>query len=613
MFMKRITGRLWVAVLLAALAIGVALAFSWQGNRYLLIAPMIGGLNACIFNKKQLVHDTPSSTYTQLCVEDEASASGLINATLAQISKNKEQVGNYQLGYTLYVPLLKLFDVDSGEYKINKDAIGRVVQSINHVERPVILYLFSDHFEVGSKMEELLAKNNENRLYSKHGVIPLDTYYGSKIYPWAFTNTANELTHLREIAVNAVLDEVCLLPRDVQKRVAGVTMLGELHHMFPDFQGGMGFSGDYVISDYSAQSVQDFTTYLGKRYGSIWRLNNYLGSSFKSFEQVKPPAKDIRKDPLKHYWEHLDAYAHGVLPISGWVADRTVGPHDKSWVQLYDNGKFLARVPVAFGRQDVLLAHPELASSDVGWQFNWRYADAPPGLHTIEVLLERGSGPMVRLASRKIAIMERSQAAPGELPVHPLPKTVDASTDILSQVDNPKDQMSYYYNPLAVVWHDFRRQQVTKYLEHFAKIAQSKCIDSDRVYSHQILPFVNPGWDETKFGVGRDLAVPANMALGVSLYGEASYGTSFFDWINESNRRAYGITEFHPLKAMSPAELAFVFDRHYQRNASFLSFFVESVGLSEDPESKPNIFSFDKHNKNAGSDTLYESVKNILQ
>jgi hypothetical protein len=573
---------------------------------------MLGGLNACILKKKELAQYFPNTIYTKACLEDETSASVLVERSLGNISKNTEPVGNFQLGYTLNVPLLHLFELQGEELKINKDAVNRIAKTIKNVDRPVVLYLFSDHFEVDSPVENALAKNPDNLLFSKNGPMPVDSYYGSKVYPWAFTNVNNQVTHLREVAVNAVLDRVCYLPRRIQQRVVGVTLLGELHHMFPDFQGGMGFGGDYVISDYSAISVRDFRRYLSSRYVSIDKLNAVLGSSFSGFDEINPPAKDIRKESLNNYWEHMDAYAHGILPVSGWVAGGSRSAGQRDWIHLYDNGEFFAKVPAAFGRQDVLAAHPELLSPDVGWQFNWRYADLPPGMHTLDVFLARETDALVHLGSRQIAIMERSQSTPRMLPVKPLPHAVGAGKSLLFQVDQPVSLTSYYFNPLAVVWHDFRKYQVTQYLEHFAKIAKGKCIDQDLIYSHQILPFVNPGWDETKFGVGRDLAVPENMRLGISLYGEASYGTSFFDWFKETRRSSYGITEFHPLKAMDAQELKAVFTRHYQNNAQFLSFFAESVGWDENPANRPNIFSFEKKNKNVGSDVLFDSVKEIL-
>jgi hypothetical protein len=164
-----------------------------------------------------------------------------------------------------------------------------------------------------------------------------------------------------------------------------------------------------------------------------------------------------------------------------------------------------------------------------------------------------------------------------------------------------------------VLWHEFRKQQVSQYLAHFGSIAQNKCINPKLIYSHQILPFVNPSWDENKFAVGRDLAVPPTMRLGISLYGESSYGTSFFDWFKGTLRTHYGVTEFHPLRAMKSAELESVLRQHYANNAQFVSFFAEVAGLNEYPGHKPYLFSFDPNNKETGSDVLYESVKEILK
>ena len=154
---------------------------------------------------------------------------------------------------------------------------------------------------------------------------------------------------------------------------------------------------------------------------------------------------------------------------------------------------------------------------------------------------------------------------------------------------------------------------MANYLDHFGKLAKSKCLKPELIYSHQILPFVNPGWDENKYAVGRDLAVPVDLQLGISLYGEASYGTSFFDWFKNTQREHYGITEFHPLRAMQRAELEEVLQHHYRNNAQFLSFFAEVAGLNEFPNHKPYIFSFDPNNKETGSDILYQSVREILK
>ena len=600
--------------LVLLISVSLGLTYAYLGNkRKLLIAPMIGGLDSCIFKKKELAHDTPNAMYTKLCLTDEASSSQLIESTLKNIADKDLLTSNYTLGYTLYVPLLKLFEIKGNNFEINQEAVKRIAKSIANTDRPVILYLFSDHFGVGSPVENLLAGDPENLLQTVKGIMPTDKYYNVNIYPWSFVNTGNPITRLRETAFNAVLDEVCKLPWYVVRRVKGVTLLGELHHMFPDFQGGMGFSGDYLISDYSKHSAAGFRRFLADKYKTLGGLNRYLGSSFSTFDDIEPPGKDIRKDKLRHYWEHMDAYAHGTLPISGWVARGKSDPAGKDWVQIFDNGALVARVPVAYGRQDVLAAHPGLNSSDVGWSYNFNYSAVAPGLHKIDILLERGSAPLTRLASRQIAIMERSQATPQLLPSSELPPFTEVGGSVLFHIDNPVELASYYYNPLATLWHEFRKSQVTNYLAHFGNIAKSKCINPERIYSHQILPFVNPGWDENKYAVGADLAVPPDIRLGISLYGEASYGTSFFDWFKGTQRTSYGVTEFHPLKKMNASELDAVLDHHFRNKAQFISFFVEGTGLDEDPTHKANLFSFDSKNKNAGSDVLFESTRDILK
>lgn len=596
------------AVLLAA-----AIGLYWSNRPRLVLAPMIGGLNACLFSKEQLAHDSPNFGYTRLCLQDKTSASALIETTLRNISDKWLRFDHYELGYTLHVPLLKLFESTPTGFQINREAVQRVVASIENVNRPVVLYLFSDHFSVDSSFERALAKNPANLLMGNKGTLPVDKYYGENVYPWSFVNLDNEITRAREKAFHAVLDGVCSLPLITRRKVIGVTLLGELHHMFPDFQAGMGYSRDYVISDYSQHSVDGFRQFLLARFQTIENLNRALGSSYVNFTGIVPPQKNIRTERLNHYWEHIDAYAHGSLPISGWVAKKPGAPAGRDWVHIYDNGTFLSRVPAAFGRQDVLTAHPELLSADVGWQYNFNYVDAQPGLHTIDLFLETEGQPLQRLGSRKIAIMEKSQATPATLPAKKLPEAAPPKSDIVFQVDSPSDWSSYYYNPLVPLWHEFRKTQVTKYIEHFGSIAKSKCLPAKSIYSHQILPFVNPGWDETRFAVGRDLAVPASVQLGVSLYGEASYGTSFFDWFQSTRRPSYGITEFHPLKGMSSVELKKTFDQHYQNGTKFLSFFVESVDLDDDPTSVPNQFSFDRRNNNAGSSVLFKSTLEILK
>jgi len=578
----------------------------------MLLAPMIGGLDSCLFKKDELAKDLPNSRFTKLCLADQASASQLVEATLRDISGEKLVDNGYRLGYTLYIPLLKLFSKENDSYRINSDYIERVVNTVKNTNKPVILYFFSNHFEVDSPLEGELASNSANFLETKNGVLGKDKYYGSTIYPWSFVNLKNDVTQLRVRAFDALLDSVCQLPEKTISKIEGITVLGELHHMFPDFQGGMGFNPNYLITDYSATSIKGFREFLIEKYSKISKLNRHLGAEFSDFEEISPPAKDIRTEPLNNFFEHIDAYAQGTFPITGWVGSRSDIAAGTNWIRIFANGQLVARVPVSYSRQDVVAAHPTLKSADVGWRYDFDFSKSPPGIYNFDIFLEKDHGVLMHLAKRQIAIMERNQAQPKPIAELELPNFIQPDRTLLFNVDLPGDQSSYYYNPLATLWNEYRNSQISNYLNHFYDIASSKCISPDLVYSHQILPFVNPGWDEHKFAVGRDLAVPKRMALGVSLYGEAAYGDSFRQWFEETGRKYYGVTEFHPLKPMTAGELASVFQKHEQRHARFISFFINGAGLGDDPAHKSNLFSFDLDNNNAGSDMLYASVKEIL-
>ena len=607
-FSKRRT-LLILAVLVAAIS---ALAY-YANRKQLLIAPMIGGLHPCTFLHRQMQQANPGFQYSKLCASDGGSPSNLIKTTLDRISDRRLDWGDFKLGYTLNVPLLRLFDVKAEQIVLNQEILQRVVATVANVDRPVILYLFADHFGVDSPVENQLAKDPNNLLQTRRGVMQKDRYYSFDIFPWSFVDTGNSITKVRETAFNAVLDEVCKLPWHVRKRIEGVTMLGELHHMFPNFEAGMGYSGEYLVSDYSQRSVDGFRQFLKTKYTTIADLNLFLDWNYPSFDEIFPPSKNINSEPLKYYLEHIDSFANGTLPISGWVGKTPGTSAGQDWIHIYDNGKFEARVPVAFGRQDVLATHPEFGTADVGWEYKLDFARRPRGVHEIAVFLERGNEALVHLTTREIAIMGRSQQSPVKLATQRLPKSGSVASNMLFVLDHPKPLSAYYYNPLVGLWHDFRKTQISDYLSHFGKIAKSKCINPDLIYSHQILPFVNPGWDENKFAVGRDLGVPSSVSLGVSLYGEASYGTSFFDWFADNGRQAYGVTEFHPLKAMDAPTLSGVLEQHYRNNARFLSFFVDSAGLDENSKDSLNVFSFTPHNQNAGSNVLYQSVREILK
>ena len=584
-----------------------------SGRAPLLLAPMMG-LDACLFSDRP-DEAARAPAIAAGCRGAEASAAPAIENTLQALgARRTSRDGQLEMGYTLNLPLLKFLRREGGGWAIDGEAVGRAVRSVRDSDRPVVLYMFSTHFGSGAPAEAALAEEPGNLLQTATGPLGRDRYYQTDIYPWSFVRTDNGITRMREQVVGALLAGICGLGAPVQARVRAVTLLGEVHHMFPRFEDGMGFGGAYETTDYSPDSVRGFRAFLQRRFGTVAAFNRALTLDYPGFDAVDPPSKNIRTSHLARYEEHIDAYAAGTLPVAGWVylppdaaANRSV------WVRVYRNGTLAGRVPARFGRQDVLAAHPALGTADVGWNFDLDYAALPPGLHRLDIYAELPSGGLAPLGTRRIAVMDRAQSTPTPLPMAPLPASVDAPKGSMSYLDGPAELSSYYFNPLVVQWNAFRAQQVRDYLAHFRSVAARSCIPADRIYSHQILPFVNPGWDTSKFAVEHDLDVPRDLNLGVSLYGEASYGQSFFDWFATTGRSGYGVTEFHPLRPMDADALGEVLHRHAARGARFLSFFAETAGSGPWREGVHNIMSFDAGNPHHGAVQLRDAVQGLMR
>lgn len=129
----------------------------------------------------------------------------------------------------------------------------------------------------------------------------------------------------------------------------------------------------------------------------------------------------------------------------------------------------------------------------------------------------------------------------------------------------------------------------------------------------QIIPFTNPGWDAQKFAIEKSLRPIKNIRIGVSLYGDSTYGEYFSQWLLQTTHQNYGITEFHPLKAIDTSSMRNILSRQKNQGAEFISFFMEPRWNGQLIERKHNIFSFDTENRKFGSDALHESMRQIMK
>lgn len=595
-----------------------------QPARPLLLAPMLGVLDTCV-----LLPAGGASDLAQRCTRPGGSAAALVEATVAPLEPPKSQEGGapapYRLGYTLQAPLLQLFRAQGNAWEIDPERVDRLVRTVQGNARPVVLYLFSTHFPVDAPLEQILARDPNNLLQTQEGPLPVDAYFGIPTYPWTFARTDTDITARRVQATQALLDGLCRLPDADRAKIEGITLLGEVHHLFPDFQGGMGWRPPYRVTDYSAASVEGFQKYLAQQFGRIGQLNQLLGSRYARFEDVRPPGRDLRAGPQgqtpapawAQWAEHIDSFAHGRLPVSGWAFAPGVS---QPWVHVYRNGRWVGKTGVNMRREDVQKVHPEVGLADTGWRMDLDFRSWAEGVHRLDVFLETAPGRLVPMATRHVAVMGRAGggALPAPRPQQPLPASVAPVPGVMIDVDMPGEMQTLYYNPLAALWHAFRGQQVARYLQFFDRVVAQSCFAGTPRYIHQLLAFPNPGWDESKYAVEASLQAgrsPAmgGLRLGVSLYGDATYGPRFTQWLAESGPRPYGITEFHPLRPLDGPALQEVLARHAAQGAQFLSFFMEPRWQGALVERPHNPFSFDPENAHYHSAALYQAVDWIRQ
>ena len=607
-----------IDALCAALALGLfalLIGFSvwlWRAQyQPLLLAPAIGGLNDCL----ELA--APAAPLEAACTGPRGSAAARIDAALDALGPRRSPNGHFELGYTLVVPLLNLFQPQGGGWAIDQEAVGRIARTVQDVNRPVVLYLFSTHFSDNAPIEPVLAQDPANLAATPQGPLPVDRYLvGGHMYPWSIARFDNSVTRRREQAIEAVAGAICALPATARAHVVGVNLLGEVHHLYPDFQTGMGYDSPYVVTDYSQASRQGFSAWLQRRFGNLAALNAALGGAgFTSFDQVEPPSKDIRRERLDNFWQHIDAEAAGTLVIAGWLHDAARAPGDAPWIRIYLDGELAARVPARFARQDVGAARPEFGTDRVGWRYDLRHAGLPAGVHRIDIALERPDGALARLGTRRFAAMDRQQSAPAPLPMRqPLPPMAPPDTRVAFFIDAPIDGLAVFYNPLVPLWHDFRGQQVVDYIAHFDALLDRTCLAGVPHRTQQIAPAEGAGWDASRFAAGASLRPFGHVGLGINLYGDAAEGGAFFDRLARLGQPGYSVTEFHPLRALTADQLDRVLESHRAHGARTLSFFLHPHQASHGQiTTAPNPFAFDPTNPQHGSDKLYQSMREVLR
>jgi Beta-galactosidase len=574
----------------------------------LVIAPMMGGTFNC-----QEATDNPTITNedeaARLCASLGKTAGSRIESALAAIGPKTSPSGEYQLGYTLIVPLFRYFTKVNGAWKLDTDMLKANLATIADVDRPVVVHLSSTHFTyAGLDFSRELAQDTRNLQWTRSGPVVPSDYFNVAINAWTLADFNAPVNVARREAMNGAIDALCTLPAAARERIVGVSVLGETHDVFPNLETGPTFDiRPDQLTDYSPVMTQGFRVWLSQKYTSINQLNQHLGASFASFDAINAPAKDLRTEQLGSFFEHMDNYAAGKVSFAGWVRDQR---GRNLSVQVLVDGKPVGNAGLGYSRTDVAEALG-LTDPNVGFRYSLDFRQLGYGSHTVEVLVNTG-GPPVLLAKRELVYIDRNLSPWSKIPATDSAAVQLSSDSALSGgLDAPGGGLvSIFYNPMADLWLQFRNQVVRQYLDGFARIAAKSCISRDKVFSHQISPALYGSWNSDVLAVDGSLMPSDTYLPGTTLYGGAARGGAFTSMRLQLGWERYAVNEMHPLAALADEEYAQMFNLHRIGGAVFVApYYMNMVPQPLESGQTLDRFMIDPRNTNLGSDKFYNAIK----
>lgn len=515
--------------------------------------------------------------------------------------------GKVRLGHTLLIPLLELFERRNGAWEVSEAKISRYLNAIPAIGRPVVVYLMGNHFDSSSELSRELAADPGNLLAYSTGAAGSSRYIGHGVIPFTLRSEESiPVNRYRFAALRAVSKRIAEMDARSRELIVAVTLAGELHQMFPDFEHGMGAFENIQVTDYSAGSQREFRLWLRQRHGTVQRLNRQLGAHFDSFDAVEPPSLDIRKTPLKAFSQHYDAFAAGSLPLFGWLWD----PQQRvQALSLYVDGRYAGPVGRGLERLDVQRARPEVASSSTGFRSAIDFRNMAPGRHAAQIVAV-ADGKRHLLAEREFVVVPPDQSstasAPAPARLGGLPEASGISS-LQFWLDMPRQLQDVYYNPLAREWDEFRAHQVNQLLTRFYRIARSQGIPARLLYSHQIAAAVHGTWNTALFASDASISNTSPWRAGINLYGASP---AAFELIRNRHLRDYGVPEFNPMQGRNAGAARAAFADHYRAGARFVSpFYLSVVPPRLRAADDRRLFDIAPDNTADGADVLYDALE----
>lgn len=540
-------------------------------------------------------------------------AANRIGSILDSIGPVLSPSGKYSLGYVLNIPLLRYFRKVGDEWIFDRVALKQNLAVIRQIDRPVVIYLSMNHFiDSNIQLARELARDPKNLMWNRYGPLYVDNYFGNTVVAWTLVDQTAPISIMRKTAFGAAAAAISSLPREARKKIVGISVLGEVHELFPAFQNGPDFSVPmYDATDYSPVAVNGFRIWLRQKYVDISKLNDALRSDYSDFGTVNPPSRDIRKEPLSSYFDHIDQYAAGVVPVYGWLYDER---GRKYTISIILDGKSFGVAQTGLNRTDVSGAIATVKNPNVGFRLDLDYRNIPIGIHTLEVVVTVDGGKQFRLADQKLVIVDRRQDPPPPIQYEASPMSnLSSDSNFLGHLDGPAPLQSLFYNPLARLWLEYRNLVVRNYIEQFAQVLIDGKIPESKIFSHQITPNLNGSWNGDLLAVGLSQMLDRKYNNGATLYGGAAFGSAFLDMTRKLGWLRYSVSEMHPMVAMSNKEYLAMFEMHRKNGAVFVSPYYISI-MPERLNTSNDLSSFriDPSNKTYASDSFWQAIKYVM-
>lgn len=579
----------------------------------LLLAPFLSGQYFC----NEAVTDPlvlNEEDAALLCASKGQNGAARITAALDTIGPKTSPSGKYQLGYTLTMPMFRYFKKVNDKWELDTETLTANLTTITDVERPVVIYLSANHFtDAGLALSAELAKDTRNLMWTRSGPLLPDDYFNNPVIAWTLSDQTAPVNVMRRQVFHAAVDAICSLPEASRTKIVAVSLLGEVHHLFPNFTGGPSFNiPAYDATDYSPVATQGFRAWLKQKYVSIFMLNNDLAAQFTSFEEINPPSKDIHTEQLTTYFDHIDTYAAGTVPIYGWLND-TKG-RDLN-VTVYLDGKQIGVARTGLSRTDVTDVLPTINDPNLGFRFNLDYRNLAYGIHTLELLVSANGAAPLRLTKRNLVLVSRQQDTPPQIPYVDI-KAQDISTDtsLSGNLDGPVSWASAFYNPMAQLWLEYRNQMVRDYIEQFGAIVTKSCIPEEKVFSYQITPSLVGSWNGDLLAADASKQLSAHYNQGTTLYGGGTFGNALLAMKNELGWGRYSVSEMHPVVKLEASQYLAMFDMHRTAGATFVAPYYMSIVPDRLPAGGGlDQFRIAPDNPRNGSDTYWQSIKDVMK